>query len=271
MRHVFSHFSEFKENIYNKHLMLFLDYDGTLTPIVDKPQRALLSKKTKQLLSDLTRQRDYTIVVITGRALKDIKRLVGIKGIIYVGNHGFEIEGPQIRFRSPVYSGFRKILRELKPEILEQVSRFKGVFLEDKGFSLSLHYRLAKRSLISEIKTAFEKSVMEYMLTHKVKTNSGKMVMEIRPPVPWDKGKAVLWLFARQKFANKAVPLLPLYIGDDITDDDAFRALRNKGIGVYVGTPKESYARFYVRNTKEVLRLFQELLRLKEGDTQCRN
>ncbi|MDD5566114.1 MAG: trehalose-phosphatase [Candidatus Omnitrophica bacterium] len=271
MKHLLGHWEEFKEKLHNKHRMLFLDYDGTLTPIVDKPQRALLSRKTKQLLSDLTQQKDYTIVVITGRALKDIKRLVGIKGITYVGNHGFEIEGPQIRFRSPVYAGFRKILRKLKPEILEKVSRFKGVLLEDKGFSLSLHYRRAKRSLIPEIKTAFEGSVMTYVLTHKVKTSSGKMVMEIRPPVSWDKGKAVLWLFARQKFSSKAASLLPLYIGDDVTDEDAFQAVRNKGIGVHVGLPKKSYAQFYLRGTKEVARLFEELLRLEGGKTRCRN
>jgi len=253
MKNLFRHWDNLKKELRNKYIMLFLDYDGTLTPIVSTPGKAFISQKVKELLSKLSKSPECKLAIISGRALKDIKNLIGLKGIIYSGNHGLEIEGPKIKFEYFVSPRYKMILWRIKNDLQQKISSIPGAFVEDKGLSLSLHYRLADKKQIPQIKTIFHEAVILYLVRNKIKIKSGKMVLEVRPPAEWNKGKVVLWLLTRQIFAAKKSMIFPIYIGDDTTDEDAFKVLEKKGLTIFVGEPKESYARYYLNNPKEVI------------------
>lgn len=265
MKYLFNHWDKLKEDLKNSRLMLFLDYDGTLTPIVDAPNRAVISKETRSLLYELSKKPDYKLVIISGRSLGDIKSIVGLKDIVYSGNHGLEIEGPKLKFKSVLPPGFKKIIKRIKLDLLGKLANIKGVILEDKGYTLSVHYRLVRKESIHLVITAFHEAIIYYLVSNKIKMNTGKMVLEVRPPIDWNKGRSVMWLLARQGFASKGVPILPVYIGDDLTDEDAFSVLRKKGLTIFVGRPKRSKAKYYLKNHKDVSKFLSMVNDLTKG------
>ena len=263
MRYLFDYWGELKKGLNNKYIILFLDYDGTLSPIVDSPDKALIPKETKGLLCRLSEDSNCGLAIISGRALSDVKRMVGLKKIIYVGNHGLEIEGPKIKFESSISAGYRTMLKQIKNSLNKKIANIKGAFIEDKGLTLSVHYRLVDKKLIPLLKTIFHETIIIYLVRNKIKIRPGKMMLEIRPPVEWDKGRVVLWLLVRYQFALKNKNVFPIYIGDDITDENAFRALRNRGLNIFVGNPKDSCAQYYLKDTQEVREFLKQILELK--------
>jgi len=262
MRYFFKHWESLSAELKKKRVMLFLDYDGTLTPILETADKALIPKETKKLLYDLSAH--VKLAVISGRALSDLKKMVGVRGIIYSGNHGLEIEGAKLKFSAPLSSAYKNLLSEIKTGLENRLAGFKGVILEDKGFSLSLHYRLVDKDLLPRVQTIFHEATISPALKNRIKIRPGKRVWEIRPPVEWDKGKIILWLLAREKFASGDKPLLPIYAGDDTTDEDAFRALENRGITIFVGRPKKSSAQYYLNNVGEVTQFLKRILSLQK-------
>ncbi|MFA5356345.1 MAG: trehalose-phosphatase [Candidatus Omnitrophota bacterium] len=263
MKHLFKNWEKVRKEIAGKYLMLFLDYDGTLAPIVDRPEDARIPVETREALERLSKIRDCKISIISGRALEDISKRVGIKNIIYSGNHGLEIEGPKIRFKHSLSCGYGNLLRNIEARLKERLSSERGVFIENKGLSLTLHFRLAKKEAVSYIKTVFHEVVILYLLKNKIKIRPGKKVLEIRPPIEWDKGKILLWLLARQQASLGDVKILPIYAGDDITDEDAFEVLEGKGLTIFIGKPGNSQAAYYLKNTKEALELLNRIVKIK--------
>lgn len=261
--YLFSNCDRVKRTLQGKFIYLFLDYDGTLAPIAKTPAKAFMPKETKKLLRRLSEMPNCKLAVISGRALKDIERRVGLKNnTAYVGNHGFEIKGPNIKFNSPVPVQYQKTIKEIRAKLGKRLSPINGVFVEDKGFSLSVHYRLAAKNNIRKVKDELHAALLMYEARGYVRVKPGKMVFEIRPPLAWDKGKAVLWLLARQKFAmrkNKR-EIIPIYIGDDISDEDAFNVLKDRGWPIRVGKLEKSDARYYLKDTAEVTRLLKLIL-----------
>ena len=259
MKHLLDEWDEIKEGLRGKHLFIFLDFDGTLTPIVETPDKALIPKQIKEVLKELSKNSRCSLAIITGRSLKDIRKRVGLKSIIYAGNHGFEIAGPKIRFEAPVPPDYRSILQQIESELNKRLSRTEGVLLENKGLSLCLHYRLVGKRHIPLVRTAFHEVVTDYLERHRITVKTGKEVLEVRPAVPWDKGKAVLWLLSRQISMHPHKRILPIYLGDDATDEDAFKVLKNKGLAAFVGDPRKSHAQYYLKDTKEVLGFLKSL------------
>ncbi len=262
MKHLLGEWGEIKKQIRDKSIFLFLDFDGTIAPIVDTPDKAVLPGEAKALLTSLIKCPRLKIAFISGRKLIDLKNKVGLKGAIYSGNHGLEIEGPKISFEPVLSSRYRATLGRIKKILENKILLIPGVFIEDKGLSLSLHYRLANKDQASLIKTIFHETIIVYLVKNQIKIKLGKKVLEVRPPVVWDKGKVVLWLLSRQKFVLNKNNILPIYIGDDITDEDAFRALRKNGLTIYVGAPKKSSARYYVKSTVEVNKFLEGVLKI---------
>jgi len=252
MRNIFDYWDKLKEQLSNKYIMLFLDYDGTLASIVNAPGKAVISPETKRLLNSLSQMVNCKVAIISGRTLVDIKKRVGLKNIIYSGNHGFQIEGPKIKHELAVPVGYKKALQCIKAQLKKKLSGIKGAFVEDKNLSLALHFRLADREQWASIKTIFHETIIIYLVKNKIKIKSGKKVFEVRPPLPWDKGKVVLWLLARQEALSKSQAIIPVYIGDDVTDEDAFKALRNRGLTIFVGQTDFSQAKYYVKDVREV-------------------
>jgi len=263
MKHLFKEWNAVKAKIKDKYLFVFLDFDGTLVPIAETPDKAKLPKKIKGLLRKLADNPRLKIALISGRAIGDIKNKIGLKGIIYSGNHGLEIEGPKINFKPVVSPRYRIIIERLSNELKQKTSFIKGALVEDKGLSLSLHYRLVNKKQIPLLKTVFHEAVVLYLVKNRIKIKPGKMVLEVRPPVEWNKGKIVLWLLSRQIFALKKEGILPIYIGDDVTDEDAFKALKRKGLSIFVGKAGDSQADYYLKNTEEVVKFLRLIMGLK--------
>jgi len=271
MEHLFFQLNKLKDFLKDKFIFLFLDYDGTLTPIAQSPDKAVISKKTMEILRRLLKNPHCRIAIISGRALKDIKNKIGLEGMIYAGNHGLEIDGPKIKFKTPISPGYMAILKKIKAVLRKKLSKIKGIIIEDKGLTLSLHYRLVDAKNVGLVKTIFHETLAYYIVSNKIKIRHGKKVLEIRPSLEWDKGKIVLWLLARLKFVLGKEPCIPIYIGDDITDEDAFKALKNTGLTVFVGNPGSSHAKYYLKNTQEVTEFLEQILKIKRGENICQS
>lgn len=265
--YLFSDPEKIKKALKSKFLYIFLDFDGTLAPIAETPDEAVMPKKIKGLLRRLSSMPNCKIAIVSGRALEDVSKRVGLKNIVYAGNHGLEVKGPKIDFKIRLPRLYIKTLGKIKDRLVKGLSSVKGVIIEDKGFSLSVHYRSADKKDIPLVKSEFYSTVFLYESRKNVLTRTGKMALEIRPPVAWDKGKAVLWLLARRKFAlrGKGIKVLPIYIGDDDTDEDAFGSLKDRGVTVFVGKPGRTKARFYVKNSFETAILLKSILEVLSG------
>ena len=251
----------FKEQLKYKNIYLFLDFDGTLTPIRNTPEKAKLSKKTKKLLAILSKTKKFKVAIVSGRSLADIRKRVGLKNIVYAGNHGFEIKGAGIKLHPPIPAIFRRTLDKIKNELENKISTVKGALLEDKKYSLSLHFRLAKKEDIPRIKAIFNKTLFSYLINNQLTAKAGKKVLEVRPNANWDKGQVVLWLLGKQRSTLNNKAILPIYIGDDSTDEDAFKVLKKTGLTIVVGKTKKSLAQYYLYYPSEVIKLLEILLK----------
>jgi trehalose-phosphatase len=255
MHNLWSRWPEVEKQIRSrKHLLFLLDYDGTLTLIAPTPRQARLSPQTKLVLRRLSRKSNVTLAVISGRALADLKRMVGLSNLAYAGNHGLELWWHNRRRTVKIPRTLKKALSEVT-RMLSKIRRdFDGAIMETKGLSLSFHYRLVKGKGLTGLKKEFWNCVMPFVRSGKVRVVKGKRVFEVRPNVPWTKGHAALWF--TKKLASPSC--LPIYIGDDQTDEDAFRVLKS-GITIRVGEHSESQAKYYVRRASEVVRFLEWL------------
>lgn len=270
MEHLLSAWPKVAEQLRSaRHILLLLDYDGTLTPIVERPELANLPKSARQLLQALARQRRFKLGVISGRALADLKAKVGISNIVYAGNHGLEIEGPGITFVNPLAEEFRPVLRLMHYVLSQALGAIKGVLVEDKGLTLSVHYRQVAADKSTEVKSIFNRIAQGAATLGKIRITSGKKVYEIRPAVAWDKGKAVKMLMKKYGKGGRKSGLLPIYIGDDVTDEDGFKVIENygSGISVFIGQQeRQSSARYFLESPTEVARFLEILLEQARRD-----
>jgi len=253
-----------KKILEKKSLLLFLDYDGTLSAIASRPELAILNKRTKKLLQDLNSLCDCSVAIISGRSLKDIRKRVNVKGLIYVGNHGFEIFGPKICFKKFYFSRSLKIFKKILKSLELNFGDFKGLIIEDKGATLSVHYRLVDDKKVEIFEKSFQIMIRPYVKRQEIRVHKGKKVYEIRPPVDWNKGKAVLWLLRNRKNILKNKNANIIYIGDDTTDEDAFDVLKEMAITIRVGKSESSHAKYYLKDVKDVQLLLKKILLLKK-------
>ena len=235
-------------------IILFLDYDGTLVPIRRKPSLATLRPSLRSLLRRLAARPNITLCLVTGRSLADIRSKIRIKQLGFISNHGFEIAVGGSIWIHPAARIARHRLIGLASELKLTLKHIRNVFIENKRYTLTIHFRTVDRRLVPFVKEVVAHSVRPE--AEFLKTTLGKKVVEVRPSVRWNKGYAVLRVL--KSLARNRLPLI-VYIGDDQTDEDAFRLLRNKGLTVVVGTRRKSAASFTLRNPQQVTR-FLELL-----------
>lgn len=239
-------------------ILLLLDLDGTLSPIVERPELTKIGGKVATVLDDLLAHPRVTLGIISGRSIEDLKRLIpaSLSKIILAGNHGLEISTPRGDFVHPVALGAKSILERIGEELGKKFLNFSGIILEDKGLTLGLHYRLAQSEQVPEIRRIFREATGPFIEDDKIRVTEGKKVLEVRPPTSWDKGKAVRWITQ----VLKAEQALPIYAGDDLTDEDVFKILKGRGISVYVGEPKNlSAAKYYLKSVEEVREFLRRL------------
>ena len=237
-----------------KKLVFFLDYDGTLTPIVQRPELAVISQEMKETLNRLSGK--YTTAIVSGRMREDVQKLVGIKGLFYSGSHGFDILGPGISMVEPRAKEAVPLITEIVKHLSKELSTIPGILIEEKEFSVAVHYRLVEGQHIPRIRDLVDKIVES---NRSLRLVSGKKVFEILPKIDWDKGRAVRWIM--QALGIDWFDASVVYIGDDTTDEDAFRMVRTRGIGILVSDrPKESAADFQLSSTEEVKILFEKII-----------
>lgn len=235
--------------------LIFLDFDGTLAPIVDHHADAAISEEMKAIVKQLAIK--YPLAIVSGRGLADVSQKAGIQNIYYAGSHGFEISGP---------NGFKKeheeaikvlpVFEEIEPILKHRLKDIPGVDFERKKFTLAIHYRQVQESREDEVQENVLEIVEKYP---ELSRTSGKKVIEIRPAFDWHKGKAVEFL---KKTLSKQENPMSIYIGDDVTDEDAFSYVSNS-LGIIVGEHGEkTRADYKVENIEEVKIFLARLLGL---------
>ena len=251
------------ERMAGKHPAVFLDYDGTLTPIVNRPEDAIISEGMREVVRGLAQR--CSVCVVSGRDRAVVQRLMDMDDLVVAGSHGFDIWSPNggaIEREEGVT--FADLLDRITDTVREQIASVPGALVEPKKSSVAVHYRL-----VDEHERPRIKAIVDAVLAAEpdaLRVTPGKMVYEIQPKLEWDKGRAVLYLLEALGLDRDDV--LPLYVGDDITDEDAFQALRGRGIGILVADPSDpeiagrsTAAEYVLRDTQEVERFLDGLAR----------
>jgi trehalose 6-phosphate phosphatase len=248
------HVDAIVERLCRGRTAIFLDYDGTLTPIVDRPEDARLGGAMREVVGALARR--HPLAVVSGRDLDDVRARVGVEEAFYAGSHGFDIVGPGAsRHRHPDALAHVATLDQAEAELATRLRDLPGSRVERKAFSLAVHYRLVAAVDLPRLQAAVE----AVRATHPaLRVQAGKKVFDFQPDVPWHKGRAVMWLM--EAVGDEA--LVPLYVGDDVTDEDAFRTLAERGVTVAVlDAPRPTAAQYRLRDTQGVHELLRALLR----------
>ncbi|OGW88293.1 MAG: trehalose-phosphatase [Omnitrophica bacterium RIFCSPLOWO2_01_FULL_50_24] len=265
-RHLFDAWEEIAPDFRERYVMLFLDYDGTLTPMTELPESARLTNRMKKLLSELVLMEDISLAIVSGRSLEQLKRFIGVSGLLYVGNHGFEIEGPSIRYTHSGAVEAKGFMQDIAALLKTAFSSVQGIFIENKTFTLSIHYRQVPEDKVDRTRMIFLKTIHPFLDKAQAIFTEGKKVLEVRPALGWNKGTAVTWLYRRSLAANPSRDILPVYVGDDRTDEAAFHAMKDCGLGVKVAenTP-DSHAGYYLRTPDEIYDFLRRVQKLKGG------
>lgn len=257
---LFEHLEEVREEIRRaRHLLLGLDFDGTLAPIVPHPSEAQMPEETHSVLRLLASEPDTTVAIVSGRALSDLVPRTGVDAI-FAGNHGLEISGRGFEFRHAKAAGLQNTLHQICVHIGEQLAEIPGSLVEDKGLTATVHLRNVPESARAGIGSIVECATRSHLKNFELRP--GKMTIEILPRVSWNKGAGMLWLRdqLKKKLARKEKTggLSVCYIGDDVTDEDVFRA--TDGITVHVGSDRPTAARFTVGDPDGVAAFLQWLV-----------
>jgi trehalose 6-phosphate phosphatase len=233
-------------------LAVFLDYDGTLTPIVSHPEDAWLSESMRQTLRSLAAR--VPVAILSGRDLDDVRGRVLVDGIVYAGSHGFDIAGAG-GLRRELGAAYLPVLDTAETELREALDEIPGAQLERKHFSVAAHYRNVSENDAFRVAQAVDAVAASH---RKLRRLDGKKVYELLPDIDWNKGKAVLWLLETLGLESRNV--LPIYVGDDRTDEDAFRALENRGVAILVSEhPQVTAANYRLHNPEEVEEFLQKV------------
>jgi trehalose 6-phosphate phosphatase len=208
---------------------VFYDFDGTLSEIVEDPDSARLVDGAADALTSLSAA--CPVAILSGRDLADVRERIGLPGLWYAGSHGFELTGPDgTHHQNPEAAASIPVLAGAAADLAGQLGRIPGVVVEHKRFGVAVHYRNAARDRVGEVAAAVRTAGQRTAL----RVTTGREVIELRPNIDWDKGKTLRWVLDYIRDNEGAGPLLPIYLGDDITDEDAFDAVDHDGIAILV-------------------------------------
>lgn len=238
-------------------MLLGLDFDGTIAPIVPRPEGAGILPAAREALTTLAGRRDMRIALVSGRALDDLRHRVDVAGVYYAGNHGLEIDGPDVHLVNQEAVAAQGTLAQLTRALRDELSAIDGVRVENKTLTLTVHFRMVDDEALSEhVRGAVRACAAAY---NGVRLTDGRKVVEIRPDVDWHKGRAFRFLrdTLEQRFGRGPA----IFIGDDRTDEDAFRELGEMDCSIVVGDPPqhESIAHASLRSPDEVAAFLHRL------------
>lgn len=208
---------------------VFYDFDGTLSDIVDDPDAARLVDGADDALIALSAH--CPVAILSGRDLSDVRDRIGLPGLWYAGSHGFELTGPDGEHHENAEAAQSiAVLADAAAELSGRFSGIAGVAVEHKRFGVAVHFRKAARERVGEVSAAVRDAGQRLSL----RVTTGREVIELRPDVDWDKGKTLRWVLDYIRDDEAPEPLVPVYLGDDITDEDAFDAVADDGVAILV-------------------------------------
>ncbi|KAG6576668.1 putative trehalose-phosphate phosphatase 4, partial [Cucurbita argyrosperma subsp. sororia] len=236
-------FESIMKELPRKKIVVFLDYDGTLSPIVDDPDRAFMSP--------------------------EVKEFVKLRNLHYAGSHGLDIMAPNSdnEANGVSYQPAKKFLPEIqqiKRALEEESRKIEGALVEDNTFCVSVHFRHVHEKDLAKLEKKVETVMENYPDFH---VTQGKKVMEIRPTINWNKGHAMEY-YLHTLGHNDTDDVVPLYIGDDQTDEDAFKVIQRKGQGIAIlvaSIPKHTNASYSLKDPSEVLAFLLRLARWRNS------
>jgi trehalose 6-phosphate phosphatase len=207
---------------------VFFDFDGTLSELVEDPDSARPAAGAAEALQKLAAH--CPVAVLSGRDLADVTERVGLPGIWYAGSHGFELTAPDgTHHQNEAAAAAIPVLERVAARLRDQLGSIPGVVVEHKRFGVAVHYRNAARDRVGEVAAAVRAAGQRDGL----RVTTGREVIELRPDIDWDKGKTLRWVIDHLHHAGSG-SLMPIYLGDDITDEDAFDAVRHDGVPIVV-------------------------------------
>lgn len=238
---------------------VFLDYDGTLTPIVDRPEDALLPAETAAELAALARV--CTVGIISGRDLDDVAGLVDTPGLWMAGSHGFDVVDPDgARHQFDEGAAALPALDAAEGALVAAVEAAPGAWAERKRFAIAVHHRATDDADVPALEAAVA-AIAD--ADPALRMTGGKKIFELRPSADWHKGRALRWLV---EAASVPPDALVVFVGDDVTDEDALDEIRRDGLGIVVGSedrPTAAHAR--LDDTGQVAELLRRIRTSVEG------
>lgn len=268
-----------------KRIALFLDYDGTLSPIVDNPDCAFMSHAMRAAVKNVAKY--FPTAIISGRSRDKVYEFVGLSELYYAGSHGMDIVGPvrhsasdnhpncirstnkqgkEVNLFQPA-SEFLPMIDEVFTSLVECTKEIKGAKVENNKFCISVHYRNVDEKSWVAVAESVHNILKDYP---RLRLTHGRKVLEVRPVINWNKGRAVEFLLESLAL-NNCDDVLPIFVGDDKTDEDAFKVLRegNRGYGILVSSiPKESDAFYSLKDPSEVMKFLKLLVKWRKSCTE---
>ncbi|MBK8576011.1 MAG: trehalose-phosphatase [Elusimicrobia bacterium] len=246
-----------RRRLSGRRAFVFLDFDGTLAPIVSMPHRARANERVMRAITALAALPRARVAVMSGRPLSFVRQRFLARGLFHVGNHGLEMRGPGVTFRHKGAAVIRPTFQALAEKAKATLAGFPGVLIENKGLTMSVHFR----RLPPSFRRRFNRSLAAFRLgtaALPIRWRRGKKVWEALPRVDWNKGRALTELLRRTG------PAVPVAVGDDVTDEDMFKAVGRKGVSIRIGKSGSSRAMDYLPRQKDVprfLTLLTEVLK----------
>ncbi|PAN14922.1 hypothetical protein PAHAL_2G452900 [Panicum hallii] len=255
-----------------KQVVMFLDYDGTLSPIVKDPDTAVMTEEMRDAVRGVAEH--FPTAIVSGRCRDKVFNFVKLAELYYAGSHGMDIKGPTPESKhakakaeavlcQPA-SEFLPVIDEVYRALTATTAAIPGATVENNKFCLSVHFRCVQEEKWRALEEQVRSVLKEYP---DLRLTRGRKVLEIRPSIKWDKGNALQFLLEALGFADSN-NVFPIYIGDDRTDEDAFKVLRNmgQGIGILVSKiPKETSASYSLREPSEVKEFLHKLVKSKQS------
>ncbi len=241
-------------DVIEKHPVFFFDFDGTLVELASTPDKVKFKYTTKHILENLSNI--FPVGIISGRCLSDLQKIIAINGIFYTGNHGVEVEGPGLSFIEPNTSKFRYLILNLLDELKTKLSSYNPL-IEDKIYAIGIHYRNIDTRRVNDFLSEVTKILEIPLNKNEIKILNGKKIIEVKPPVEWNKGNSVKLILKHLKN-----DYLPIYFGDDLTDEFAFETVNElNGTSVLIGNGNSpTKAKFILNSPQELIGIIAQII-----------
>ncbi len=239
-------------------IFLFSDFDGTLVPIHKNPATVAPSLRVRNVLKQLVSL--TPVAIISGRSLAFLQKTIAMPKIILAGNHGLEIKMGADQYQHPDAVACEKTIKRFAQKLKNGFRNTDGILIEEKGLTLTFHYRLVSPRKREAVCNAFHDHFKTFS-DQSLKVSTGKMALEVRPNIDWGKREAILWILERYKRRFPHRKVIPIYIGDDETDRAALALVKKIGISIFVGEVSTTTikATFYLPSQTKCIALLSQL------------